>query len=99
MKGLYLYTKSEDLVNGPIQEPMAEGEVRVLYVDNERAAIVQAVRSDGISCDDCYLRDLRETTKWCMIPIKHGGSTVVGGVCWAYNKLILKNVEGLLEEL
>ena len=92
MKRLYLYTKSEDRANGPIQKPMAEGEVRELYVDNERVATLRAIQhpSGGISCSGCYLRDLRTTVKTCMIPVKHAGGTALGGFCCGSEKVILK---------
>ena len=100
MKGLYLYTKSEDRINGPIQEPMTKGEIRALYVDNERVATVRAILhpSDGKSCSGCYLKSIRETTKWCMIPIAREGDAVLGSTCCSYS-CILKDIEEILENL
>lgn len=99
MKGLYLYTKSDDRRTGPIQNPMAEGEIRVVYVDNRRVAVVRAIPSDSTSCFGCYLNGLSETTKGCMIPTERVGDTAIGAVCCGSEKVILKNVEEILEEL
>ena len=99
MKGLYLYTKSEDRINGPIQKPMTEGEIRELYVDNKRLAVVRAVPSDVITCSGCYLKALKRPNKGCMIPTAYVNGAALGGFCCGSAKIIIKEIDEILENL